>query len=906
MFSSICSVRWLVVAAVVGILVGPALLTAQISNPDFEANGSGWVGAAIGWTSFGADKWEGVWDSARVWTQGVSDIPAGNGTCGVYQVVSVTPGAEYRLAVYTRMTSSDLDGAIGVSLSGETDPSVATYGTVTSSMSWTQLTVDFTASAGSITVFLRGRNTKSWPVNDWALFDGVTIEQTGSGGNRPPTAVASGNPLTGDAPLTVNFDGGGSSDPDPGDTLSYDWDFGDNTSASGVTASHLYTEPDVYAVTLTVDDGNGGVDTDTLTVNVTDGGGFPPGTGPNLMANPGFEGAWNDGLAASWQSWSTGGNGYMRQSSRLGRIGSGIYTGTNGYTQTVRLNPKTILLSDLALGHVQALRAALPDAIIIGRLYIDHLAGTYLSDPESYGRLHAYDCYIQHLDKGGGFSAWQGFNEPYMNEVENVRKVARFEKAFAERCHELGLKACVFNIAVGNPAPVENILVQEVVDCLAIADYVGYHAYGGINDQLMVGPEMDWFSLRWRMVKDLYDQQGYRMPPVIYTECTTFYAWKQGYANPWFEPWQIRDDSMAFEGLTKQDDPWSAGMCIFLVGSQSAQWDGWEVADEPVIYEGCGDYNADHPADAWEGLHSQQFGENSGGWTGGIRQAASVTAGKQYRLDHWMKYETYGVNTGVSYKVGYDLTGQTANPGAGSIVFSADLIDGEGRETDWWYDHTLLLTATGSQVSIWFEGSQPFGHDSFRIMVDEVSLRATVPPEDPAIARSPMTLTPSVTEGNDAASEAFTVWNIGGGTLSYSITDDATWLSTVPSGGTSTGEADTIAVNYTTAGLDEGIYNATVTVSDPNATNSPQTVAVTLTVTSSTTYVPPDFDLDNDVDMEDFGHFQQCLGEVSVQGPACEDADFNDDTFVDQNDFGLFQACLTGANTPPEPDCGQN
>jgi len=96
--------------------------------------------------------------------------------------------------------------------------------------------------------------------------------------------------------------------------------------------------------------------------------------------------------------------------------------------------------------------------MIIGRLYIDHLVGTYLSDPEHYGRVHAENSHAQHVDKGGGFSAWQGFNEPYMNDVENVRQVARFERAFTERCHELGIKACVFNIAVGNPAPVENIL----------------------------------------------------------------------------------------------------------------------------------------------------------------------------------------------------------------------------------------------------------------------------------------------------------------------------------------------------------------------------------------------------------------------------------------------------------------
>ena len=47
-----------------------------------------------------------------------------------------------------------------------------------------------------------------------------------SGGtNHAPTAVASGNPTSGTAPLTVQFTGSASSDQDPGDTLTYAWDF---------------------------------------------------------------------------------------------------------------------------------------------------------------------------------------------------------------------------------------------------------------------------------------------------------------------------------------------------------------------------------------------------------------------------------------------------------------------------------------------------------------------------------------------------------------------------------------------------------------------------------------------------------------------------------------------------------
>ena len=56
---------------------------------------------------------------------------------------------------------------------------------------------------------------------------------------------------------------------DPGeDDLAYTWDFGDGSTTTGSTASHVYATADNYIVTLTVDDGDGGITTDTLTVTV--------------------------------------------------------------------------------------------------------------------------------------------------------------------------------------------------------------------------------------------------------------------------------------------------------------------------------------------------------------------------------------------------------------------------------------------------------------------------------------------------------------------------------------------------------------------------------------------------------------------------------------------------------------
>ena len=101
-----------------------------------------------------------------------------------------------------------------------------------------------------------------------------------------------------------------------------------------------------------------------------------------------------------------------------------------------------------------------------------------------------------------------------------------------------------------------------------------------------------------------------------------------------------------------------------------------------------------------------------------------------------------------------------------------------------------------------------------------------------SISRNPSSLSASTVAGSNAPAQAFNMWNSGGGTLSYSVSVDQGWLSCSPASGTSTGEQDVITVNYSTATLFPGIYTATITVSDPGASNSPQTMPVSLTVVS--------------------------------------------------------------------------
>ena len=97
-------------------------------------------------------------------------------------------------------------------------------------------------------------------------------------GNRAPTAVATADPSSGSAPLTVQFDGTGSSDPD-GDAISYAWDLDGDGAYDDSTAARptfTYSTPARVPVGLRVADGAGATDTTTVTVTV----GQPPSDDP--------------------------------------------------------------------------------------------------------------------------------------------------------------------------------------------------------------------------------------------------------------------------------------------------------------------------------------------------------------------------------------------------------------------------------------------------------------------------------------------------------------------------------------------------------------------------------------------------------------------------------------------------
>jgi PKD repeat protein len=74
-------------------------------------------------------------------------------------------------------------------------------------------------------------------------------------GGSPPVAEFTAEPTSGEAPLSVVFTDASSEDPE-----SWAWDFGDGSTSTEQSPTHVYEEPGSYRVILTVTNGEGSDD----------------------------------------------------------------------------------------------------------------------------------------------------------------------------------------------------------------------------------------------------------------------------------------------------------------------------------------------------------------------------------------------------------------------------------------------------------------------------------------------------------------------------------------------------------------------------------------------------------------------------------------------------------------------
>lgn len=175
-------------------------------------------------------------------------------------------------------------------------------------------------------------------------------------------------------------------------------------------------------------------------------------------------------------------------------------------------------------------------------------------------------------------------------------------------------------------------------------------------------------------------------------------------------------------------------------------------------------------------------------------------------------------NTGggtLSWSVSSNASWLSLSPASGSTTTETDSVGvafASSSLAAGSYSGTITVSATG-------------------LPSQTLSVSLTVAPPAPVLALSTSALSASATQGQNAASQSFTLRNAGGGTLSWSVASGTSWLVVGPASGSSSGESDTITLSFSTASLAVGTYQGTISVAAAGLPG--QSVSVSLSVVAA-------------------------------------------------------------------------
>lgn len=465
---------------------------------------------------------------------------------------------------------------------------------------------------------------------------------------------------------------------------------------------------------------------------------------PIALQNGNFESAFISGVAAGWTKFQLSNDGFHKASERLGRLGGGLFgcygpSGVPGYDcldeyQSIRMSAKTYSIDISRYDLIGKFHNVLgQEALLVVRINAEG-AGIY-PDGDTWernayedGRRLAdhYKNYWIRNNPGFEADAVYGLNEPSVNVLTDLAKVALFELGFTRRLHELGYRSCVMNNAVGTPGDNNNFLLEEVRQLFAEADFIGYHPYGNWNTGWMCPADAGPWTYRWQEISRMYRDRGWRHPALLYTEGGQY--WWVGRKTPA----QIISDLVCYERRERTEEFWSVGLHYFVTGAWPGGWDEMHLGLFPEIIDACRATNQANPVDAHSGLFSQEMGARKAAFDLGIVQQVQTRPGRRVEFAGWFKYEfEEGWPHRATIRVGWDPTGQTGDALAPTIEWTNDLIaEGPNNrihqgpwDSDIWYEYRREFLTAGTSASLWIRVKQMTSTPSVRVYVDDVSLR---------------------------------------------------------------------------------------------------------------------------------------------------------------------------------------
>jgi len=201
---------------------------------------------------------------------------------------------------------------------------------------------------------------------------------------------------------------------------------------------------------------------------------------------------------------------------------------------------------------------------------------------------------------------------------------------------------------------------------------------------------------------------------------------------------------------------------------------------------------------------------------------ASVNSGATYSLTL--------TAVGASGNGGLDVaaTGGTFTSGTGTQVLSGELVQSSGSSThSWTFSWTAPTVTANTTATLYGSGIDSYGGGTGTVVANTTVL---APVTNPKMNLAPTSLTFSYQIGGTTpAAQSVAVTSSTTRAINYTATTPTSWLTTTASGST----PGSLSIGVSPSGLAAGSYTGSVSVASTGASNSPQSIPVTLTVTAA-------------------------------------------------------------------------